>query len=430
MALWGNFLRGLTLVVVFGVFTLSAWAEPQADLPRETRVLAEPRSTHSGSAGTLDPTFGGHGRVFTRIGLAHGLTLQPDGKIIAVGWKFSSPTNQFALARYRPNGTVDRPFGDEGKVTAIRGNGYAVAVRGDGKILVAGQGFWSQHYVFRVARFTPDGNLDPRFGEDGTLFTSIGSDAFAESIALQPDGKIVVAGKALRQFAIARYKPNGTLDPAFGGDGTVTTWVPRGLTDGVTSIALQPDGKIVVTGPTDGVVLVRYTRQGDLDPTFGGDGKVITRIGSAAFATAIALQPDGKIVAAGRVTVDGQRRFAVLRYWPNGTPDRSFGRDGKVLTQFGSGEMAAWSVLLQANGKIIVAGDATVSGHQRATLVRYDGHGRLDPTFGHGGKVSTWVGSRSHTWATVLQPDGRIVVAGDGIVAGRTRMFLARYLGE
>jgi uncharacterized delta-60 repeat protein len=271
----------------------------------------------------------------------------------------------------------------------------------------------------------------------------VGGSAGASSVALQPDGKIVVAGlaaltsSAARDFALARYNTDGSLDTSFGTEGLVTTDFSGG-SDVASDVALQPDGKVVVagsTGPPDGareLALARYNPDGTPDSSFGTSGMVVTNFPSddeAAFA--LALQPDGRIVAAGiAFPPSSPGDFIVARYNPDGTPDSSFGTGGEVTTDFGDHD-GAFDVAVQPDGAIVAAGFSfgTPTLQEEFALARYSSDGALDPTFGTGGKVTTDFNSFDDgASAVALQPDGEIVAAGGSFPSATTRDFaLARY---
>ncbi len=227
--------------------------------------------------------------------------------------------------------------------------------------------------------------------------------------------------------------PDGSLDPTFSTDGKVTTDFAGGF-DEAFAVALQPDGKIVAAGgavvgssPFD-FALTRYNPDGSLDPTFGTDGKATTDFGGTDEALAMALQPDGKIVAAGQAftgsSPDFAVDFAVARYNPDGSLDSTFGTGGKVTTDF-AGFDAARAVALQPNGKIVAAGGSSFD----FAVARYKKHGSLDPSFGPGGKVTTdFASSTDVARAVALQPDGKIVAAGDAATGTSFDFALARYL--
>ncbi|MCC7067988.1 MAG: hypothetical protein IT523_05995, partial [Burkholderiales bacterium] len=270
------------------------------------------------------------------------------------------------------------------------------------------------------------GDLDTTFGAGfGMVRTAIGTGIdLGNAIALQPDGKIVVAGYCWNgsdyDFCLARYLANGTLDTSFGSGGTVITPIGS-ANDYGRAIALQPDGKIVVAGICRGasdqdVCLARYQANGSLDTSFNLTGKVISPIGSSGeSAQAIALQPDGKIVVAGRCYNGNNVDFCLARYHPNGALDTSFDSDGKVITPIGSSSNSAGAIALQPDGKIVVAGRCDNGGNDDFCLARYQANGTLDTSFGSAGngKVITSIGSgNDQANALALQPDGKIVVAG------------------
>jgi uncharacterized delta-60 repeat protein len=376
--------------------------------------------------GTLDPSFSGDGKQTTAFAgpdAATGVAVQADGKIVAVGQSASGAGNEFALARYNPNGTLDTSFSGDGKQTTdFTGGATGVALQADGKIVAAGRvGSGTTGGDFALARYNPNGSLDTSFSGDGKQTTDFGGayDGGATAVALQGDGKIVAVGTGGgppdSDFAIARYRPNGTLDASFSGDGKRMT--DFGGFDVATGVALQANGKIVAVG-RDGssdFALARYNANGSLDASFSGDGKQTTDFGgSFDGASGVALQGDGKIVAVGG---GGAGDFALARYNPNGSLDTSFSGDGKQTTDFGFFERAN-GVALQGDGKIVVVGGAA--------LARYNPNGSLDTSFSGDGKQTTDFGAT----AVALQGDGKIVAVGTGLGADGTSDFaLARYLG-
>jgi uncharacterized delta-60 repeat protein len=287
------------------------------------------------------------------------------------------------------------------------------------------------------------GDLDPTFGVGGKVVTDLGPVAAgAYGVATLPDGKIVVAGETRETFAdahvlLARYTADGSLDNGFGSGGSVTSTFGAPF-EGASALALQPDGKPVIAGRsgetvTGGDFLVaRYNPDGSLDSGFGQGGHVLTDFGSDADrARAVAIQPDGKIVAVGQTTVGGTNDFAVSRYGADGAADAGFGVGGKVVTSFGpdSGDSAA-AVALQADGKIVVAGGSFAGATGRFAIARYTASGALDTTFNGDGRLLFGVGSRSSAQAIAVQPDGRIVVAGYGETSGIQGFALIRLTAD
>jgi uncharacterized delta-60 repeat protein len=350
--------------------------------------------------GTLDTSFSGDGRQRTGFGIwgprceATAVAIQDDGKIVAVGYTHQSSYDYaFAIARYNPDGSLDTSFSGNGKQrTYFFGSDHAtgVAIQGDGKIVVVGDAYnlTTDAADFAIARYNPDGSLDTSFSGDGRQTTAFGGYAAADAVALQGDGRIVVAGSNQEppnyDFALARYNPNGSLDSSFSGDGTQTTSFGDGR-DLAHGVAIQADGKIVAAGQggNSDFALARYNPRGSLDSSFSGDGRQTTGFGFGPHAAAhgIAIQGDGRIVAAGNASVPvaahGSRTvssdFALARYNPNGTLDKSFSGNGRVITGFGRYSVAN-AVALQADGRIVAAGKGRgTDGTGDFALARYLG---------------------------------------------------------
>ncbi|MEE9294854.1 MAG: delta-60 repeat domain-containing protein, partial [Phycisphaerae bacterium] len=246
------------------------------------------------------------------------------------------------------------------------------------------------------------GTLDPTFGDGGLVTTDfLGSsrDVGRDVVAIQADGKIVVVGQTSdaggSDFAVARYNADGSLDASFDGDGKLTTDF-AGAGDIANSVAIQADGKIVVagrasiSGPDFDFAVARYNADGSLDTSFDGDGKLTTDFaGSTDLALSVAIQADGKIVVAGQASTFGTGSFAVARYNADGTLDAGFDGDGKLTTDFaGRGEVAK-SVAIQADGKIVAAGETFTDTGFVFALARYNADGSLDASFDGDGKLTT-----------------------------------------
>ncbi|PYK26407.1 MAG: hypothetical protein DME52_06285 [Verrucomicrobia bacterium] len=297
-----------------------------------------------------------------------------------------------------------------------------------------------------------DGDLDPTFGTGGMVTTDIDhSTDIANAVAIQADGKLVVVGQTYKNndysnedFVVTRYNTDGTLDTTFGRGGKVRTDFP-GLAAVPSAVVIQSDGKIVVAGGAfpqftfaGNFEVVRYNPNGSLDRSFGNGGIVTTTFPEGSYAFDVALQPDGKIIAAGTVFVDfipgepSNTDFALARYNPDGTPDATFGNGGQVSTDFVGLEDDAFSVLIQPDGKIVAVGSAdSPATYYDFAAVRYLSNGTIDTTFGVAGKVSTDFGDQNFDRArsAALQPDGRIVAAGFAISqnGGVQNFAVARY---
>ena len=245
---------------------------------------------------------------------------------------------------------------------------------------------------------------------------------YANALAIQTNGKIVAAGASTKfgdanGFMLARYTTRGAIDTSFGTDGTVLT--PFGSSS-ATAVAIQPDGEIVVAGYSDAsgsddFALARYTTSGTLDSSFGTGGEVLTDFGSASKdqGASLAIQPNGKIVVAGSANGPKLHKFALARYTTRGTLDKRFGRGGKVLTGFRrSNHSSAYGVAIQKNGKIVAAGSTQHAKGTYFAVARYSRRGQLDGRFGSRGRVRTGVGSSTRSegeaLAVAIQPGGKI----------------------
>jgi uncharacterized delta-60 repeat protein len=409
-------------------------------------LLALPSIAHG--AGDLDPSFDGDGKVLTDFGGTFdgigGIAIQTDGKIVAAGQSRGTESDSdSALARYNADGSLDASFDGDGKlVTNFGAYDYAsdVAIQGDGKIITAG----ASGNDFALARYNADGSLDTSFDGDGKVLTDFGGIDYARGVAIQGDGKIVAAGANDTQTALARYNADGSLDTSFDGDGKVTDSAGDEFDD-ASAVAIQPDGKIVAAGssghcdcPLGGGVtssfkLARLNANGSRDTSFGGDGVVLTSFETSGYDTAkgVVIQADGKIVAAGGSSAGvNPYNFALARYNANGSLDTSFDADGKVLTDFGAHDTAS-SVALQTDGKIVALGLSSAGNNGfNFALARYNSNGSLNaPTFGGDGKVLTDFGGDDFGGDVAIQADGKIVASGRSGLAANTGDFaLARYI--
>jgi uncharacterized delta-60 repeat protein len=391
------------------------------------------------AAGVLDSSFGVAGKVMTNISsgfdAAFGVAIQDDGAIVAAG-KESGAGGRFALARYIADGTLDSSFNGDGKVTTNFTSGAdwanAVAIQDDGKIVAVGRASGGGGR-FALARYDAGGALDTSFGGDGRVVTNFTSgDDLAFGVAIRSDDDtIVVAGfvndGAHSKFGVARYNANGTLDTTFDVDGKVTTDLTSG-SDGAYGVAIQDDGKIVAAGTADfeKFALARYNTDGSLDTTFSGNGTARPDFTAGSdYARAVTIQPaDGMIVAAGSA---GDSGFALTRYGTDGTPDATFSGNGKVITGFTPGSDFARGVVVQADGKIVAAGTADLS---KFAIARYETDGSLDQTFsGNGKTVTDFTTGADGAYGVAIQPGDEKIVAA-GVAGGSNKKFaLARYLG-
>ncbi|MDZ8080062.1 MAG: DUF4347 domain-containing protein [Nostoc sp. DcaGUA01] len=306
----------------------------------------------------------------------YSVTLQSDGKIVVAGYTWdNSQSNQpdFALARYNTNGSLDTSFGNGGKVITNLGQdlGYKVLVQPDGKtILVGSIGNGDRVLV----RYNTDGSIDTSFGNSGKVNGTNGNTAVILSDgkiivagAAISDPNSYSASGPLIDFALARYHSNGSLDTSFGNNGRVLTPIGTSL-DTANSIAIQADGKIVVAGYAWSVwngsnqedfAIARYNSDGSLDTSFGNGGKIIAplSISNNDRATSLTIQSNGKIVVAGYIQNGNNRDTVLLAYNPDGTLDSSFGTGGQVITPIKSNYEGSNVVATQSDGNIVVVGN-------------------------------------------------------------------------
>lgn len=342
------------------------------------------RSTDRASSAPVLSSFDTDEVVLTDFGFrderAQAIALQPDGKIVTAGWAGDSlATADVAIARYQPNGSLDRSFDGDGKV------------------------------VTRLSEHT-----DMIYG-----------------LAVQPDGKIIAVGTRFtgprsRQFAILRYKSDGSLDASFDEDGIVLLDIGNSQQDTAYAAAVRGDGSILVAGSSlnsidakdarliqNDFAVVRLRADGSADPGFGTSGKVITDFGRGSdVAYALIEQPDGAILVAGMTAGDKVQDWGIVRYRPDGTLDEKFGSGGKTRTNFLGEDNIPWSIALQADGKFVAAGYALKGNSPLFAASRHSSDGSLDNSFADGGKLTFKVLDGGVGREVFITPDGRIVIAG------------------
>ena len=397
--------------------------------------------------GTLDNTFGTNGIVNTNIGdigFANSIALQSDEKIIVAGTALINGENKFAVVRYNPNGALDNSFGDNGIVlTPIGTSGATLTstkVQQDGKILAAGHYYNGSNEDFVLIRYNTDGSLDNNFGTNGIVATQVGASYdYAYSMAIQNDGKIILAGSGFQtndDYALVRYNSDGTIDNSFGINGKVFTQVGTS-TDVAKSVLLQDDGKIIAAGYSYNGAnydfsVARYDTSGFLDESFGTIGRTITNIGiTNDYAYSAAIKSDGKIVLAGYSYNKNDYDIAIVQYKSDGIIDSTFGTNGIVTTPVGSANDYAYSIAIQNNGNILAAGYSEASMifsstrkftapkkpsagiEHNSTLVSYNPDGTLEESFANSGIALSQVGeSYTSLSSAAIQSSGKIIVVG------------------
>jgi uncharacterized delta-60 repeat protein len=369
--------------------------------------------------------------------------LQPDGKII-VGTSvnlLTSPAGPvLGLTRFNSDGSLDASFGSGGQILGqglLFDSVHGITVQPDGKIVAVGSTFVpgaNPGRDFAVARVNADGSPDTGFGTGGEVTTLLAGNSaetdVANAVAIQPDGLLVVAGSqvipqgidpsqhASFNFVAVRYTASGALDPTFASGGKFTTSFD-GTVDAATAVVLQADHKIVLAGPTgnfgsQSFSLLRLNPDGSLDTSFNGTGKQSTELGTDSAATGVAVLKTGQLVVVGSVSSDTGHLFGLAAYNPDGSLDAGFGTAGTTTTTFvGPLSSEIKSVFVVAGGKILAVGNASNGVLQNVALARYDARGNLDPTFGMGGQVLThFAGEFDRANSAVLQADGKILAVG------------------
>lgn len=400
--------------------------------------------------GDLDPGFNGSGLLSLNIGgnygsSANAVVQQSDGKLVLVGDGTLNPDDNadFVVVRLMADGTLDGSFSTDGVARANFGDvpvfggsydvAHAVIQQTDGKLVLAGttaqvlQIFGDDDIA--LARFNADGTLDSTFGDGGRASLDIGSTNDVAFSLIQQDGdKLVIAGTAVTggfyRQVFARFNANGTLDATFGTGGTTLTNFGEGPGSWANDIAQQPDGKLVAIGQVSELAsrdfsIVRLSENGVFDPLFDGDGILAVDFdGNEDVATAVALQADNAIVAAGFTTsTEGRVSAALLRVNADGSPDNSFGIAGKAVIDMG-GQSLLNSIAVQADGRLIATGTRFgADGGQDMILARFNSDGALDTSYGIDGVATAdfGTGDTAHLSigvALIQQADGKYVAAG------------------
>lgn len=380
------------------------------------------------------------------------LGVQADGRIVLAGYA-DNGSSDFALVRYNTDGSLDTAFDGDGKLTTnfftvnsagSSDAGYSLTLLADGKMLVGGYAYnGSNGYNFALAKYNSNGSLDTSFDTDGKLVTDIAGSTGAEdkgfSVAVDANGKILLAGYSSASgnsnFALVRYNANGSLDTSFDVDGKLTTDISGSLDEGH-GIALQADGKILISGfaytasNSYDFALVRYNTDGSLDTSFDADGKLTTDFaGTIDYGYSVNVQNDQKILVAG-YTYSGSDSydFSLVRYNTDGSLDTSFGMNGKLVTDFAGEQDFGNKIFVQSNGKIIVAGNSFNGSDYDFALARYNANGSLDTSFGTGGKVSTdFAATNEYGYDVSVDASGKIIVAGYAFNGSHNDFAVARY---
>lgn len=367
-------------------------------------------STLLSAPGDLDISFGQGGRIVTDIEGDYQISkvmIQNDGKILTIG----TSNYRMVLSRLNSNGTSDESFGSRGRIIytppSSIGYGISLALQPDGKIIALAV-FYYPDLAITVIRYNSNGTLDASFGQSGVIVTRAKgfTTTSGNAVVVTQSGRILVAGlvatNSIQHSCLIRYLANGELDPGFGTNGIAISDADDSL---IKSIALEPEGKIIAAGRQGAFAVSRYNPNGILDTTFNGGTTVLSDIFGEAMSTA--LQSDGKVLAGGYVwnPVLDEHYFCLARFNTDGSADRSFGSNGRIVTEFTAFNFIS-DLFVQANGRIVVGGGSPFK------LLRFTVDGKPDHRFGVAGRVVDFTGGYSAMFGLALQPDGKIVAVG------------------
>jgi uncharacterized delta-60 repeat protein len=438
-----------------------------------TACLAAPAHAQETGFGQDGFAFAGFSDLLHNFSKIEAMAVHSDGRTVVVGHARTSGVSfsdtAVAVARFTASGDLDTTFGNSGGRALIGFDGFdiavGVAILSDGRIVLAGvtgPSTSSGPRSIALARLTSAGQLDPTFGASGRVTAPIGDNGTVSAMTLLPDGRILVAGSVVRpgtgrDFLLVRFRSDGSRDTTFGASGSLpnlsaSVSLDFGGQEQVSALAIQSDGRIVAAGVTQVTTdsrfaLARFTANGLVDSTFGAAGRVTTNFvsgdhggstGDAAFD--VKVQPDGRIVAVGRAETDtglARTDVALARYHPNGNLDTSFGGDGRVTLAFAPGDPqrandAAFGVVIQPDGRIVTAGHTGTPSNEVFAVARFTSTGALESSFGNNGTIVT--DRRGHL-AFDIAPrtsvfDVRYMVGGQGGPIGSTTRFaVARFPG-
>ncbi|HNU57626.1 MAG TPA: hypothetical protein PKN30_13630 [Flavobacteriales bacterium] len=396
--------------------------------------------------GSLDPSFSGDGLLvsglFTGNDFARDVVGLPSGAVLAAGNAVVEGVSRFAVSRTLADGSLDTDFNGVGYATIgfddFNDACFAMTLDADGAIVLAGYSNNGVQNELALARLTADGAPDPGFGGNGSVRLSLAPVSVEiYALAIQPDGRIVVAGNAFNGITggilVARFNADGSPDTDFNGTGHVITNVGDNAVG--YGLAVLPDGKLVVggyaedsTGPD--LLVARYESDGSPDADFGTDGVVTTDLGQFwERIRAITIDADGSIIFVGTVgTSFAMMDVLVGRFLANGSLDPAFDVDGVLSIDVAGGVEDGTDILLQPDGRLLVCGSGEVSGQAQVLLARLEQSGALDASFGTDGLVLTDVASGDdYAAALALAPDGKILVAGSNAGSLGSDALLARY---
>lgn len=400
----------------------------------------------------LDPAFGTNGIATTQISsqrnTMNATAVQADGKVLVAGQVGGDSVKNMGVTRFNPDGTVETTFGTNGQLIINFPNAQSfvrkIAIQPDGKIILGGYTFnTSFSGDFVAVRLNPDGSYDSSFGNNGIAVLDNGQSEVSIAMTLLSDGRIILAGDVNDRFAMAMLKSNGTIDTTFGNNGWVVTNFDEGGIAYANDVAVQNDGKIVLGGmlmvdsPFFRYAAIRYLPNGTLDTSFANNGKFLYAFGgNNDFGINIGFQNDGKLIFAGHSYFHNipylQYDVVSLRLTTAGQIDTSYGQNGLAKARFVDGENYTSAIKVLPDDKIIFVGNTVLQGTKRRGYVaRFLPNGAVDQSFGNHGFIELAKGERTLQASSVATAaNGDIIAAGEifGAANGSTDAFAAKLI--
>ncbi len=384
-----------------------------------------------GYSQTLDSSFGINGKVIHSFSNSYTAShqscfLQNDGKILNVGYAYEGNyLSTILVTRHLSDGTLDTTFDNDGSLIFTYGQNYeeanSIMQLANDKIVVGGATFGNAV----ITMLNNDGSFDSSFGTNGKKFitTGQGNGSKIEKILQQPDGGILVFGRIHNgndfDFMVSRLNIDGTFDETFGSNGIVMIPISN-FHDFATDAAFQNDGKIVIaghsTGSQDSISVIRINTNGTLDTTFATNGKYNAIFGSSMNeVNAVAIQPDGKIVLAGRVSggIYNSIETLTIRLQTNGVLDTTFNENGYAAIDFNlNAQDSVGDVVILPNGEIIIMGSSNLNSD--FALLKLNSNGTINTNFGTNGRFFTPIGNGQNSWINeaILLPNDDLILCG------------------
>ena len=407
-------------------------------------------------SGVLDITFGNNGKVVTPINSSnstiYSIALRDNGKIVAAGKSIFNGVDHFTIIQYNSDGSIDTNFGTSGKeITPIGETSVinSIAIQQDGKIVAGGSSLvttaTSQITYFTIARYKVNGTMDSSFGVNGIVQTQMsGQIAEIKKLLIKSNGNIIAGGRVnLLTFedipAVVQYNTNGTIDNSFATNGKFENYI--GTFQFVSDMAFTKDEKIIVTGVAktgnilpddDDFALFRILPNGLFDNSFGNSGIVYTDFANSSDAPySIRILQDSSIIVAGYSYSwnPSITKFAAIKYDKNGTIINSFGNNGKITTDINGNTAIARSVAITSDNNFILSGNTFYSNEDFA-LVKLQSDGSLDNKFGSSGNgivTTDFLTYKDESFCSIIQPDGKIIIAGHAKDNSKFNFALVRY---